>query len=101
MPQLPRESQLNDKIAQGVLPPRAPSVVVWAGFGTGESCSACDAPITVTETEYEVPERRRDGTPFRFHIGCYEVWKSLCVSVHIESRAALPQPSQAAQAPKS
>jgi hypothetical protein len=41
------------RIATGVLPKDAPAKV-FAGYGTGKTCAACDLSTTTEDVEYEV-----------------------------------------------
>jgi hypothetical protein len=78
---MPTESQLRDtelrmrvrqRIEQGTLPVVLPNKI-FAGYGTGHRCVACDEEITQTQVEYEVAES--PGRPLRFHLGCHVVWQ--------------------------
>ena len=49
------------EVASGVLPKDAP-VRMWAGYGTGKVCGACDVPTTKKDVEYDVD--MADGRTF-------------------------------------
>lgn len=53
------------------LPKDAPRKV-WAGYGSGKLCSACDLPTTIKDVEYEV--EMEDHRTFRFHQPCLALW---------------------------
>jgi hypothetical protein len=59
------------RILAGVLPKDSP-VQVWAGYGNGKSCDACDLPATREDVEYETD--MADGRTFRFHQACLTIW---------------------------
>jgi hypothetical protein len=62
---------IRDKILAGTLPKDAP-VKVWAGYGTGKKCDACDLSTTKEGIEYEVD--MADGLTFRFDQPCLALW---------------------------
>jgi len=47
---------------------------MYAGFGTGVPCVACDVPILSAQVEYEF--ETADGRTFRFHLGCAGFWEA-------------------------
>jgi hypothetical protein len=59
------------KVATGLLPKDAP-VRMWAGYGTGKMCAACDLSTTKKDIEYEVD--MADGHTFSFHQLCITLW---------------------------
>jgi hypothetical protein len=59
------------KVATGVLPMEAP-VKMFAGYGTGMVCVACDLSTTKADIEYEVD--MADGRTFSFHQPCLALW---------------------------
>jgi len=59
------------KVATGVLPKDAP-VLLWAVYGTGKVCGACDVPTTKKDVEYDVD--MADGRTFSFHQLCITLW---------------------------
>lgn len=61
---------IRQKISQAQLPRETP-LKVWAGYGTSETCSACDGIIRPAQVEYSF---RIQNQPFRFHAGCYGLW---------------------------
>jgi hypothetical protein len=62
------------KVAAGLLPSASP-VKIWAGFGGGEPCSACDVPVSRGQTEYEFEHESR---PYRLHLACFALWEAEC-----------------------
>ena len=62
---------IREKILAGTLPKDAP-VKVFAGYGTGATCDACDLSTTKVDIEYEVD--MADGRTFRFHQPCLALW---------------------------
>jgi hypothetical protein len=59
------------KVATAVLPKDAP-VKMFAGYGTGMVCAACDLSTTKDDIEYEVD--MADGRTFAFHQPCIALW---------------------------
>lgn len=70
-------SRLGDmiraKIDLGVLPLERPEKL-FAGYGEGEPCAACGAPILRDQVEWSI--RMRDRVTHRFHIGCHGLWEA-------------------------
>lgn len=62
---------IRRKVAAGLLPKDAP-VKMWAGYGTGEKCDACDLRTTKEGIEYEVD--MADRRTFLFHQPCFTLW---------------------------
>ena len=64
-----------ERISQKLLPAEVPPSI-WAGRGSGQTCSLCDKPVGQSETEYEL-EAMADGleSHFRFHIRCHALWQ--------------------------
>jgi hypothetical protein len=60
------------KLDAGTLPLDAP-VKLWARFGRGDLCSACEQPIHPSEPEYE-PEYQGGRPVVRFHAACHATW---------------------------
>jgi hypothetical protein len=56
-------------------PPYRQPVRIWAGNGTGATCSLCGCPIQAHEIEYEVvlPSTERI---LRFHFRCHRRWEA-------------------------
>lgn len=65
-----------ERIRQGLLPDAIPKSI-WAGQGTGKTCSLCDRTVAQTEMEYELNVARDDGTQstIRFHLRCHALWQ--------------------------
>jgi hypothetical protein len=59
------------KVSAGVLPKDAP-VKMFAGYGTGKVCAACDGSTTKKDVEYEVD--MADGRTLSFHQPCITLW---------------------------
>jgi hypothetical protein len=72
MPSSPDAAErIRQKVTAGSLPDAGG--IAFAGFGTGEICEGCDAPILSGEMEYEV--EGRDRRTFRFHVRCVLLWQ--------------------------
>lgn len=63
---------IRQKLADGRLPLHAP-VKTWAGYGRGDSCSACELPILPAQAEYEF---EAEGQTYRLHPGCHGLWEA-------------------------
>jgi hypothetical protein len=59
------------KVATGILPKDAPAKI-WAGYGTGRTCNACDLSNTKKDIEYEAD--MANGRTFSFHQLCITLW---------------------------
>jgi len=57
--------------------PAEVSKKIWAGPGSGQSCSVCDGVIGSAEMEYEINARMADGTErvVPFHLRCHALWQ--------------------------
>jgi hypothetical protein len=84
---MPTESQLRDtalrlrvreRIEDGRLPVMLPKAI-FAGYGAGNLCLACDQPITPAQIEYEL-DHDVNGSPYRqrLHLGCHVIWQIEC-----------------------
>jgi hypothetical protein len=62
---------IRAKVLAGTLPKDAPRKV-WAGYGSGKVCSACDLPAMIKDVEYEV--EMEDHHTFLFHQPCLALW---------------------------
>ena len=52
-------------------------VRLWAGSGTGATCSLCGSPIQAHEIEYEVELfPATTGRFLRFHFPCHRAWEA-------------------------
>jgi hypothetical protein len=50
---------------------------LWAGAGSGASCSLCERAITDADVEYEMESSLGTGLQvFRFHLPCYYIWSA-------------------------
>ena len=65
---------IRTKLDDGVLPREFPAKI-YAGYGAGAPCSACDDLILHVQVQYEFPVN--DET-FRFHLGCFGLWEAEC-----------------------
>ncbi len=59
-------------IGDGRLPRSVPASV-WAGPGTGATCSLCELSIEAEHVEYELSGN--GGAIFRFHMRCHAIWQ--------------------------
>jgi hypothetical protein len=79
---------VREKIDGGALPLGDP-VKLWAGFGSGRLCAACEQPILPLETEYE-PHYADERVPIYFHVDCHGAWEvERRLSVRCRSEGAL------------
>jgi hypothetical protein len=62
----------RERITQRRLPRNVPASV-WAGSGTGATCSLCDQTIQRDQVEYELTGDR--GMTFHFHMRCHAIWQ--------------------------
>ena len=69
------------KLDDGGLPRKGPNKM-FAGYGQGHRCAACDRTITPYEIEYEMDFDRR--VTHRMHRDCAVMWQAEC-----ERRASL------------
>ena len=63
---------VRSKLRDGRLPVSEPGKV-YAGYGRGLLCSACEEAIEPTQVEYEFDERDRT---YRFHPACHAIWQA-------------------------
>ena len=63
--------RVRQKLAAGTLPRETP-VMLWAGWGTGGVCAACEEPIRAFQAEYEL--EYKESPSFRLHAGCHGFW---------------------------
>jgi hypothetical protein len=61
----------RERITQGCRPRNLPASV-WAGRGTGATCSLCERTIQPDQVEYELTH---DGVTFHFHMRCHAIWQ--------------------------
>jgi hypothetical protein len=62
---------VRERLVADLLPWDEP-VKVWAGYGRGQRCAACDETILPAQIEYEL-DLPADRT-VRFHSGCWAIW---------------------------
>jgi hypothetical protein len=62
---------IRAKLADGRLP-QGRSERVWGGYGTGETCAACEESISKDQLAMESP--RLTGGVMAFHVKCFAVW---------------------------
>jgi hypothetical protein len=75
----PRDMILG-KLDTGHLP-RKGATKMYSGYGRGYRCAACDRTVTPYDVEHEMDFG--DGTTYRMHRQCAEIWQAEC-----ERRAA-------------
>jgi hypothetical protein len=69
------DGSLTDKVCSKLLTgalPRVDPTRVYAGYGRGEPCMACDAPVLTDQIVYEV--EMPDGVKLPMHLGCHGLW---------------------------
>jgi CheY-like chemotaxis protein len=62
---------VRDKLSVNALPCEEP-VKTRQGYGSGQTCSACDAIIRRAQIEYEI--QMPDKRVFPMHMGCHGLW---------------------------
>ncbi len=72
--------QVLGRLIEGSLP--VPAQRVWAGTGSGNSCSVCGLPIVLTEIEYEV--WLGDAAMFA-HLPCFDLWRDEAAALSTRS----------------
>ena len=65
---------VREKVVAGTLPLDPPRQL-WSGIGSGRRCTACEQPILLAQTEYEL-EYGEGRFPIRLHRGCYGLWEA-------------------------
>ena len=65
--------KINAKLDAGTLP-REVNSRMFAGYGTGLPCDACETPIANAQVEWEF--NGPDGQTYRFHLGCAGLWEA-------------------------
>lgn len=65
---------------RGLLP-QPPPEQIYAGYGLGSTCDACDQPIDRTQVEYELtyPATVR---AYHLHLHCVHHWEAAVVEMH-------------------
>jgi len=58
------------------VPAYRPPVRVWAGNGTGATCSFCGCCIHPHEIEYEIELSSPNEPILRFHFRCHRRWEA-------------------------
>ena len=71
----PPRDRILGKLDGGGLPRKGPSKM-YAGYGHGDWCTACDRTITPDDIEYEM--EFDDGVVHRMHRDCADVWQAEC-----------------------
>jgi hypothetical protein len=66
---------IRAKLDAGLLPRDTP-VKLWAAYGSGQPCSACEEPILARQIEYELEYPEHQAPVVRFHAGCHGVWEA-------------------------
>ena len=81
------------KLSAGGLP-RKGLTKMYAGYGRGYRCAACDRTITPYDIEYEMDFG--SGVNYRMHSECGAVWQAECEEVDVPRASAecnaLPAP---------
>jgi len=72
--------RILDKLDAGNLPRNGPTEM-YAGYGRGYRCAACDRTITPYDVEHEMDFG--GGVTCRMHLACAHIWQVEC-----ERRAA-------------
>jgi hypothetical protein len=67
-------AMVREKLDTGLLPHDQPRKL-WAGDGTGKTCTACERPILSSQREYEV-QYDDDRPDIRFHAACHGAWEA-------------------------
>lgn len=70
-----REAMIVGKLRAGALP-RPPCSRLWAGFGGGQPCAACEEAINAPAIEYECAGDGPAGT-VRMCRPCFAIWEAL------------------------
>ena len=65
--------KISAKLDAGTLP-REVEGKMFAGYGTGHPCDACETTIANTQVEWEFDSP--DGRTVRFHLGCAGLWEA-------------------------
>lgn len=64
-------------------PPNRQPVRIWAGSGTGATCSLCGSPIQANDIEYEIVLPSTEQI-LRFHFRCHRRWEAQ--GKHVDQR---------------
>ena len=62
----------RERIDNGSLPRTVPGSV-WAGSGTGATCSLCEFAIEPSQVGYEFTGD--DAVTYHFHMRCHAIWQ--------------------------
>jgi hypothetical protein len=73
---------IRAKIADGLLPMERPEKM-YGSYGHEEPCSVCGALIQRSQVEWSF--LKDDKAEYRFHLGCYAVWESVCSGRRIDA----------------
>ena len=68
-----QRERILGKVDTGELIRQKPTKM-YAGYGSGERCAACDGVVGSTEIEYEM--HFGGGTTYRMHWNCVGAWQS-------------------------
>ena len=78
LPDIALQMRVRERIEAGLLPVML-AKHIFAGYGEGNLCLACDQPITPKQIEYEV-DQDFNGAHYRLrlHLGCHVFWQLEC-----------------------
>jgi hypothetical protein len=65
--------KVREKLDTGVLPRDSPAKM-YAGYGKGYRCDACETTILPAQVEYEFETEA--GRVIRLHLGCAGLWEA-------------------------
>lgn len=66
--------QISARIEQGMLP-AAGEQKIFGGYGSGQPCAACDAPVLQSQVLYEVEVQQQQGLiVLALHRSCFDIW---------------------------
>jgi hypothetical protein len=85
-----RDNALRARIRQltdiGRLPVLLPDTI-YASYGSGMKCHACDQPITQNQIEYDIA-----NPPLKLHLGCHTLWQMECSERTRQQAGEVPVP---------
>ena len=77
------------RIEDGKLPIAAGKEALFGGYGAGQRCELCGAPISNPQVEYAA-EHRSYGRALVFHIACHSAWHVESLAIRAASGGAEP-----------
>lgn len=72
---VPLAEKIRSRLDADELPRERPSKT-WAGFGSGQTCVACDQKIYPAQVMYEVDWNEKT---YHFHAGCHGLWVGVLI----------------------